>query len=75
MNLYYMNNFLSVEEHKNPTSYDQTMDTIFNVTLSVTPYLPFAVYFCYSLPEKVESAWVAHYKNFESFKDFEYAFM
>jgi len=53
-NLFYMNNYLSVEEHKTSTEYEQVVATFFNVTLSITPHVPYAVLFCYRLPEKTE---------------------
>mmetsp|Transcript_9366 Transcript_9366/g.14227 ORF Transcript_9366/g.14227 Transcript_9366/m.14227 type:complete len:89 (-) Transcript_9366:1010-1276(-) len=70
-----MNQYLSDDEHRNPTTYDQTIDTLFNITLSLSPYVPFTIYYCYSLPAKTEAAWIEHYQKFASFKDFEYAFM
>lgn len=70
-----MNNYLSEDEHRNPSTYDQKVATTFNVSLSVTPHLPFAIYFCYSLPEKTQQLWIEHFQKFVNFKDFQYAFM
>jgi hypothetical protein len=74
-NLAYMSNYLSIDQHKYPNHTDQLEATIANITLSVGPYVPWAFYFCYALPEKTENIWIQHYNEFVNFKDFEYAFM
>ena len=71
----YMTAFLSEEKHKYPETVEEYEATISNITLSTLPYIPFTVYFCYSLPEKIDLVWVKHYEDFESFKDFQYGFM
>lgn len=43
--------------------------------MSITPFIPFSLYFCYRLPGKTQEAWQSYYKTFLNFKDFEYAFM
>ena len=70
-----MSNYLSIDQHKYPNHTDQLEATIANITLSVGPYVPWAFYFCYALPEKTENIWIQHYNEFVNFKDFEYAFM
>ena len=63
-----MNNYLA--EHKDGDSQEEIEGVVFNVTQTMTTYLPFTIYFCYSLPEKTEQVWIEHYKNFLNFKDF-----
>ena len=75
MNLYYMNNYLSVPHHLNPVTQEDEEGTFFNITLSIMPHIPFTLYFCYQLPGKADDLWTNHLKEFDGFKDFEYAFM
>jgi len=68
-----MNQYLAVKGESQSLEDDEEL--FFNVTLSIAPYVPFTVYFCYSLPEKTEKVWIDHYMKFVNFQDFEYAFM
>ena len=70
-----MNNYLKEDKNQNPISQEDWEGTVFNVTLSTVPFMPWAFYFCYSLPEKTQNVWLTHFHTFKSFKDFEYAFM
>ena len=53
--LFYMNNYLA--EHKG-SSQEEVEGIIFNVTTTMTTFMPFTIYFCYSLPEKTELLWI-----------------
>lgn len=39
------------------------------------PIWPFTAYFCYKQPGRIKDTLYKHYPRFESFVDFEYAFM
>ena len=64
-NLSYMNNHLAL--YRDDESQEAVEGIIFNVTQTITTYMPFTIYFCYSLPEKTEEVWIEHYKNFLNF--------
>ena len=51
-NLSYMNNYLA--ENKGTETREGVEGIVFNVTKTMTTYMPFTIYFCYSLPEKTE---------------------
>jgi len=70
-----MNNYLSEDKNQNPVTQEDWEGSVFNISLSTVPFMPFTFYFCYSLPEKTKDVWLAHFHEFRSFKDFEYAFM
>lgn len=55
MNLYYMNNFLQAQQSLQ--TWEEYETTFFNVTLSITPFIPFSLYFCYRLPGETQTAW------------------
>lgn len=67
-----MNNFIKKHDVNGWEDFETAW---FNVTLSITPFIPYSVYFCYNLPAKTQLAWETHYKSFVNFKDFQYAFM
>jgi hypothetical protein len=52
-----MNNFLLINENINPNTLEGWENLVFNVTRTLTPYVPFCIYFCYSLPEKTQLVW------------------
>jgi hypothetical protein len=47
----------------------------FNMTATISGYLPDAIYYCYFIPNTSLSTWTAHYEEFESLQDFEGAFI
>ena len=73
--LSYSNKFLSKYNAEWPTDLKGWEDAYFNVSMTVATQVPYAIYYCYALPEKAEKAWLSQLSKFISFKDFEYAFM
>ena len=50
-------------------------DMFFNVTATLSGYLPDVIYYCYFIPGKASSVWNNHYKHFYNLKDFEAGFI
>ena len=62
--LVYMIKYLTKGGGLEPATYDDWEKLIFNITLSTAPYIPFASYWCYSVPYKTQVAWIRHYDDF-----------
>ena len=62
--LVYMIKYLTKGGGLEPATYDDWEKLIFNITLSTAPYIPFASYWCYSVPYKTQVAWISHYDDF-----------
>lgn len=50
-------------------------DLIFNITATISKSFPDALYKCYFLPNSAMQSWTSHYETFNSFKDFQGAFV
>jgi hypothetical protein len=57
--LSYTNTFLSQYNAEWPKDLKGWEDAYFNASMTVMTQVPYAIYYCYALPEKTEKAWLS----------------